>query len=237
MEPEIDFRIQGLLPKLKKRKKTVRKQLIARLAHAVMHHPNTDALIADLESNSPVESIQRGIKSDESHVSNSAKSVSKIQCRCCLKYCTEGTVHCDCGTWLVPTDLTRKWNRERFDALTILNFVIEKGGSRGARRGQSEAQRGAPSSKSLLQKSAQKRIQKLFFNASKDVKLLEVRNEISDEMVSFASTRTKLQKKTTHTLRHLARTTKLRKGMDIVFKQPRTCGTMKSRPDYRGAVR
>ena len=40
---------------------------------------------------------------------------------------------------------------------------------------------------------------KLFFNASKDVKLLEVRNEISDEMVSFASTWAKLQKKTTHT--------------------------------------
>ena len=122
----------------------------------------------------------------------------KIQCRSCLKYWTEGTVHCDCGTWLVPTDLTRKWNREWFDALAILNFVIEKGGSRGTRRGQSEAQR-----RHIKQKFASEKRTKtestLFFNASKDVKPLEVRNEISDEMVSFASTRTKLQKKTTHT--------------------------------------
>ena len=53
----------------------------------------------------------------------------------------EGIVHCDCGTCLFLTELTRELSRERFDALTILHFVIKKGGSRVARHGKSEAQR------------------------------------------------------------------------------------------------
>ena len=123
----------------------------------------------------------------------------KNRCRCCLTYWTEGIVYCDCGTCLVPTDLTRKLNRERLDALTILNFVIEKGGSRGARHGQSEVQREHHQANVCFRKAHKNGFNTFLQRFQGDVKLPEVRNEISDEMVSFASTRTKLHKKTTHT--------------------------------------
>ena len=60
---------------------------------------------------------------------------------------------------LVPVELTRQLSRERFDALTIPNFVINKGGSRGARHGKSEAQREYHGAKACLRKSAQEQVQ------------------------------------------------------------------------------
>ena len=45
------------------------------------------------------------------------------------------------STSLVPTDATRKFNRQRYDVLTITNFTSKNGGNRGARDGRSEQQR------------------------------------------------------------------------------------------------
>ena len=98
--------------------------------HEVLRHPNKDALIAELRSED--DGKRRMLRISEIS--------PKIQCLHCVKYWTEGMAYCDSGTWLVPTDSTRKLNRERFDALTIPHFTIKNGGSRGVRHDKSEEQ-------------------------------------------------------------------------------------------------
>ena len=66
---------------------------------------------------------------------------SQVQCHNCLKYWTTGIVYCTCGTCLRPPDETRKWNKDRFDVLSIPNYVSKKGPSHGARHGNTERQR------------------------------------------------------------------------------------------------
>ena len=41
---------------------------------------------------------------------------------------------------MLPTDRLRNVNQSRFDALSIPNYVIRKGPSRGARHGNTEVQ-------------------------------------------------------------------------------------------------
>ena len=65
----------------------------------------------------------------------------KIQCSYFLTYCAKGMVYCRCGTCLESTDKTRKMNRDRFDTLSIPNYVIKKGPLHGARHGNTERQR------------------------------------------------------------------------------------------------
>ena len=52
-----------------------------------------------------------------------------------------GIVYCTCGTCLRPSRKNRKLNKERFDVLSIPNYVIKKGPSHGARHGPTERQR------------------------------------------------------------------------------------------------
>ena len=53
MEPKIDLRIQGTPHAAVEQEEDSRPRLIGRLVHAVMHHPNKDASIADLQSKHP----------------------------------------------------------------------------------------------------------------------------------------------------------------------------------------
>ena len=85
----------------------------------------------------------------------------KIQCPGCLGYWTEGIVYCNWRTCLVPTEFTRKLNRDRLDA-----FVSE------VRREYHQAFRTRINS-----------IQ--FFKASNDVKHSDIRNHIWDGMRIF----------------------------------------------------
>ena len=50
--------------------------------------------------------------------SQCVRSLLKFSAPHCLTYCTKGIVHCTCGTFLRPTDKTRKLNKDRFDALS-----------------------------------------------------------------------------------------------------------------------
>ena len=49
-------------------------------------------------------------------------------------------VHCTCGTWLWPSDKVRKLNSDRYDVLSIPNYVIQQGPSHGRRHGYTERQ-------------------------------------------------------------------------------------------------
>ena len=105
-----------------------------------MHHPNNGALIADLQSKRP----ETPFSEEAKQLVHTMRNVEcfelyeispQIQCPYCMQYLTDGTVYCDCGTCLVPAEVSRTLNRERFDTLTILDFLIKQGGSHGARNG------------------------------------------------------------------------------------------------------
>ena len=64
----------------------------------------------------------------------------KIQCPPCLASCTKGVVYCRCGFYLERTNTRWQTNKDRFDILSIPNYVIHKGVFRGRRCGTSDAQ-------------------------------------------------------------------------------------------------
>ena len=64
-----------------------------------------------------------------------------IQCPNCMTHWTKGIVYCICGTCWRPSDKVRKLNSDRYDVLSIPNYVIKKRPSQGARHGNTERQR------------------------------------------------------------------------------------------------
>ena len=90
---------------------------------------------------------------------------------------------------------TRKLDSERFDESTIHHFKIKMGESRGARHGKSKVQREYHQAR-LRSRKAHKSGFKTILQRLKGVKLIETRSSTSDGLKSFASTWTKLQKKT-----------------------------------------
>ena len=88
------------------------KRLTRRLVHAVIHHPNKDALIADVQREPQYNLFSEESKQMIHNMGNvecfeRCEISLKVQCRCCLKYWTEGIVHCTCGTCLVSTEFTK----------------------------------------------------------------------------------------------------------------------------------
>ena len=143
----------------------------------------------------------------------------KIQCLCCLKHWTEEIVYCTSGTCLVPTKFTRKKKRKRFDALTIPNFVIKKGGSHGARHGKSE-QREYHQAKQCLSKARKKNR----FNFSMLSTMWNLHIFTDEKRLGWGPLQTFWQSCTRRPFihRYLGRKTKVRKGLEIVLRNSRT---------------
>ena len=56
---------------------------------------------------------------------------SKIECHNCMTYWTRAIVYCTCGTCVRPSDKIRELISDRYDVLSIPNYVIKKGPSHG----------------------------------------------------------------------------------------------------------
>ena len=52
--------------------------------------------------------------------------ISEVQCQDCLLYWEMGTVYCACGACLRTSQKNRKLKKDRFDVLSIPNYVIVK---------------------------------------------------------------------------------------------------------------
>ena len=64
----------------------------------------------------------------------------KVQCSQCLLYWKQGIVFCTCGQCLIYGDSRRKKNKLRLDAISIPDYVMNKGATHGARHGKTEVQ-------------------------------------------------------------------------------------------------
>ena len=120
---------------------TIRPEVdLGKLIHAIMFHPNKDALIAEWQSNTPY-----SLFSEESkqvvHTLGNVESFElchishKVQCLSCVKYWMEGIMCCDCGTCCVPSEEARRLDKERPDVLIIPFFTFKNGANWEARRG------------------------------------------------------------------------------------------------------
>ena len=65
---------------------------------------------------------------------------SKIRCPDCYLYWEAGIVYCTCGKCMQPSEGNRQLNMERYDVLSIPDYVIEKNPTNGARNGPSMRQ-------------------------------------------------------------------------------------------------
>ena len=51
---------------------------------------------------------------------------SKVQCQDCLLHWEISIIYCTCGTCLRPPQKNRKLNKDRFDVLSIRNYVYKR---------------------------------------------------------------------------------------------------------------
>ena len=78
-----------------------------------------------------------------------------IRCPHCVKYLTEGTPQCDCGTCLIPSEEARTLKKARYDVLAIPFFPNEKGSKPGSTAwsiGRSESRPSSPRSFEQVEK-------------------------------------------------------------------------------------
>ena len=130
---------QGLLHSAVQQEDHTRKEAVKKLIHQFETHPHREALKADLRQNHAYNPFSEQSKEMIYNMGNMeyfemCEITSKVQCPHCMTYWAKSIVYCTCGTCLRPSDKTRKLNKDRFDALSIPNYVIKKGPSHGARK-------------------------------------------------------------------------------------------------------
>ena len=124
----------------------IRRETVKKLIHPFETHPNRDSLQADLEENRKFKPFCAKSKELIRSMGNTEyfemrEITSKVQCQDCLLCLEVGILHCTCGTCFRPSQKNRKLNKDRFDVLSIPNYAINKGPSRGARHGPTDTQR------------------------------------------------------------------------------------------------
>ena len=128
---------------------------VAGLSHSVVKKQNISEF-KSLYSGSKIILIEQHFKPTCSRVKNSKEMIRelgnvelfelcettpKVQCSHCLLYWNQGIVYCTCGQCLIDSESRIFFNKLRLDALSLLNYVLKKGTTHGARHGKTEVQR------------------------------------------------------------------------------------------------
>ena len=144
IRPEVDLRYQGIpLEEPQQDEGRSRKQCVGKLVRAGVSDPGRDALIAEMQGNTPFtpfsEESKRMIHT-LGHVESFelCQKSHKIPSLHCPKY-LEGAIVCDCGTCLIPSEEARRLNGERTFLQSFLHS--QKGSTPGARHDRSEDQK------------------------------------------------------------------------------------------------
>ena len=124
----------------------VRRETVRRLIHQFETHPNRESLMTDLDKNQKFDLFSEKSKGKICSIGNMeyfemCEIISEIQCQDFLLYRERGIVYCTCGKCLQLSPKNRRKNKDRYDVLSIPNYVIKKGPSHGARHGPTERQR------------------------------------------------------------------------------------------------
>ena len=143
---EIDFRIQALPHSAVQEHDHIRKEAVQKLSHQFETHPNKEALQRDLKQNRAFNPFSEQTKEMIYSMGNMeyveiCEITPNIQCPNCVTRWPKVIVFCTCGRCLRPSDKVRKLNSDRYDVLSIPNYVIKKSPFHGARHGNTERQR------------------------------------------------------------------------------------------------
>ena len=140
---EIDFRIQALPHSVVQEYDHIRKEAVQKLSHQFETHPNKEALQRDLKQNRAFNPFSEQTKEMMYSMGNMEyfeifEITPNIQCPNCVTRWPKVIVFCTRGRCLRPPDKVRKLNSDRFDVLSIPNYVIKKSPFHGARHGNTE---------------------------------------------------------------------------------------------------
>ena len=143
---EIDFRIQALPHSVVQEYDHIRKEAVQKLSHQFETHPNKEALQRDLKQNRAFNPFSEQTKEMMYSMGNMEyfeifEVTPNIQCPNCVTRWPKVIVFCTRGRCLRPPDKVRKLNSDRFDVLSIPNYVIKKSPFHGARHGNTERER------------------------------------------------------------------------------------------------
>ena len=203
-EIDIDFRVPGLSHAVVKEAENFRVQ---DLVKKIENHPHREALQADLQQNvcNPFSKNSKEMIRELGNVElfELCETIPKVQCSHCLLYWNQGIVYCTCGQFLIDSELRRKFNKLRLDALSIPHYVIKKGASHGvdtARPKYKEnttwlGMRGRDAARKLTLKVD---LRQDFANDSSEIQFIVNHNSQSDGQNKSAKSWTNKQKKTTH---------------------------------------
>ena len=157
----IDFRIQGLSHSTVQQEDDVRRETVKKLIHQFETHPNRESLMEENKNqkfNLFSEKSKELIRSmGNTEYFEMCEITSKVQCPDCSRYWETCIENCTCGKCLQPSERNRHLNKERYDVLSIANYVIKKNPSHGARHGPTERQRIYYNAHDMLRKARKKR--------------------------------------------------------------------------------
>ena len=142
-ERDIDFRVSGLPHAVVKQPGNFR---VRELVKKIESHPHRRALQADLQQNNAYNPFKEESQVMIREMGNVelfvlCETIPKVQCSECLLYWNQGIVYCTCGHLLKESEASQHFHQWRLDAFSIENYVNRKGQHRGARHGNTEAQK------------------------------------------------------------------------------------------------
>ena len=142
-EHNIDFRVLGLSHSVVKEAEHLRVQ---ELVKRIETHPHRAALRADLQQNSVYSPFSKSSKEMIRELGNVelfelCETTPKVHCSRCLLNWNQGIVYGTCEQCLIYRESRRNCNKLRLDAISILDYVIKKGATHGARHCKTKVQR------------------------------------------------------------------------------------------------
>ena len=137
-----DFQISRIPHSTVEQVETNRKETVGRLIEQFENHPNRTMLQKDFGKSEEINHFSQETKDLITEMGNTEifefyETSSKRQCPDCALHWAIGIVFCTCGKHVQPTEKSRHFNKDRFDILSIPEYVIKKNQSRGPRHGPS----------------------------------------------------------------------------------------------------
>ena len=138
----VDFRIPGTPHSAVEQVETNRKEKVRRLIERFECHSNRNMLLKDFEKSGDINHFSPESKDLIAEMGNNEifefyETSTKRQCPDCSLFLEIGIVNCTCGKCMQPTAMHRRYDKDRYDPLSIPGYVIKKNQSRGPRHGQS----------------------------------------------------------------------------------------------------
>ena len=142
----IDYRIPSIPHSTVQQQDTNRKETVKKLIQQFENHPNKESFLQDLNQTEEINVFSKRSKKLINDVGSTeifelCETSSKIQCPDCVLYWQIGIVFCSCGRSLNPSQRTKQFDKQNYDALSLPVYVIKKNLTHGAIHGTSERQR------------------------------------------------------------------------------------------------